>query len=311
MTDGSNAAVPLISVVTPTYNRCELVLRAVTSVMQQAADSWEMIVVDDGSTDDTVERLQRLAESEPRLALLEQSKQGAAAARMLGAQQARGRYLLFLDSDDELLAGAMDRFRSHLADGCEPGIVCLAAEEFSPEGRHQRNHHPRELGPAYDDFRALFLAGTFLVRRDVFHGCGGFPVTCRSSQHTEFSLRALPYCREHGLEVIAGDDIVLRIHAHAGEHLRSNFQTLLDGGLYIVDTHARQLQKCPKHYADWCMVTAVYAARMNDFALARNLFWRAVRWYPTNVKNVVRLMLASVPPIGRRVWKTNVTGTTV
>jgi hypothetical protein len=78
---------------------------------------------------------------------------------------------------------------------------------------------------------------------------------------------------------------------------------LLGGGLYIVRTHRRQLQKSPRHYSDWCSVTGVYAAKAGQFALARELLLQASRWYPRKTANLVRLALACCPPLARRIWQ--------
>lgn len=91
---------PEVSIILPTYNRVDVIGRAVASVILQTHDDWELIVVDDGSTDGTVERLQGL---DPRLRIVRQANQGVYAARNAGLAAAGGRYITFLDSDDEWL----------------------------------------------------------------------------------------------------------------------------------------------------------------------------------------------------------------
>lgn len=92
-------ASPLVSVVLPTYNRAELVVRAINSVLSQTVADLELIVVDDGSTDRTPEALARMGD--PRLRVLRlAANQGVAGARNAGIQQARGRFIAFQDSDD-------------------------------------------------------------------------------------------------------------------------------------------------------------------------------------------------------------------
>jgi glycosyltransferase involved in cell wall biosynthesis len=93
-------AVPLVSVVIPTYNRADTIQRAIRSVQFQTQEDWELIVVDDGSQDNTAEIV---AGMDPRLQLIRQTNQGVTAARNAGLRRATGRYLAFLDSDDEWL----------------------------------------------------------------------------------------------------------------------------------------------------------------------------------------------------------------
>ncbi|MEY2875673.1 MAG: hypothetical protein RLZZ373_3044 [Pseudomonadota bacterium] len=89
---------PEVSIILPTYNRVDVIGRAVASIIQQTHRDWELLVVDDGSTDHTVARLQGL---DPRIRCIRQANQGVAAARNAGIAAAAGRYVAFMDSDDE------------------------------------------------------------------------------------------------------------------------------------------------------------------------------------------------------------------
>ncbi|MEY2876335.1 MAG: hypothetical protein RLZZ373_3706, partial [Pseudomonadota bacterium] len=91
---------PEVSIILPTFNRVDVIGRAVSSVLRQTFHDWELIVVDDGSTDGTRARLEGL---DPRLRYIGQANQGVYVARNTGLQAARGRYVTFLDSDDEWL----------------------------------------------------------------------------------------------------------------------------------------------------------------------------------------------------------------
>ena len=91
---------PLVSIVMPTYNRADTIERAIRSVQAQTFTDWELIVIDDGSTDDTVAHIENL---EPRMRLLRQENRGFVGARNTGLSASKGRYLAFLDSDDEWL----------------------------------------------------------------------------------------------------------------------------------------------------------------------------------------------------------------
>lgn len=90
----------LVSVIVPTYNRRETIQAAIASVQRQTFSDWELIVVDDGSTDETADLIEG---SDPRLVLIRQKNQGVNAARNTAMLRARGRYIAFLDSDDEWL----------------------------------------------------------------------------------------------------------------------------------------------------------------------------------------------------------------
>ena len=89
-----------VSIILPTYNRADTLPRALSSVLQQRFGDWELIVVDDGSTDDTAALFE---ETDPRVRLIRQANQGCYAARNAGIDASIGRLVAFLDSDDEWL----------------------------------------------------------------------------------------------------------------------------------------------------------------------------------------------------------------
>jgi len=93
----SASVAPLVSVVMPAYNSARYIAEAIDSALQQDYPALEIIVVDDGSTDDTVNIVARYGD---KIRLLSQKNQGSAAARNLGIRQARGKYIAFLDADD-------------------------------------------------------------------------------------------------------------------------------------------------------------------------------------------------------------------
>jgi len=106
---GSHPTPPLVSVIIPLHNAEPFVGSAVRSVLEQTWPDLEVILVDDGSTDGSLEQCKAL--TDPRIRLIRQPKRGASAARNLGIRAARGRYLAFLDADD---CWKPDKLQRHL-----------------------------------------------------------------------------------------------------------------------------------------------------------------------------------------------------
>ena len=91
----------LVTIVTPSFNSSKFISRTISSVRTQSISDWEMIIVDDCSTDDTVEIVRRFNKEDPRIKLIElTTNSGAAVARNVAIQASQGRYIAFLDSDD-------------------------------------------------------------------------------------------------------------------------------------------------------------------------------------------------------------------
>ncbi len=184
---------PQISVVTPSYNRRDAVLRAIASVRAQALGDFEHIVVDDGSTDGTAEAVR--AVDDPRLRLIVQPfRQGANAARNAGIDAARSPLLAFLDSDDiylpHRLAWTVERF------GREPDLDLVISSFETIRGDRRSRSVNRE---AYVDaatlekalvMQVIYIAGSAItVRRETLLSAGAFDIDIPRLQDREVLLR--------------------------------------------------------------------------------------------------------------------------
>ena len=110
---------PLVSIIIPTFNRAHLIVETLDSVLAQTYSNWECIVVDDGSTDGTREML----EAFPQVIYHYQSNAGVCTARNKGAEIATGDWLIFLDSDDELLPSALADFSKAIGEKPSASIL--------------------------------------------------------------------------------------------------------------------------------------------------------------------------------------------
>lgn len=125
---------PLFSIITPAYNAEQYIRDCVTSVKAQNFVDWEMVVVDDGSTDGTARLVADLAATDPRVLLLSKTNGGVSSARNAGLDAARGRYVIFLDSDDEMPAGALAAYANAI-DREAPDVVQGVASRVGAQGR--------------------------------------------------------------------------------------------------------------------------------------------------------------------------------
>jgi glycosyltransferase involved in cell wall biosynthesis len=138
----------MVSVVIPTHNRAHMVGQAIDSVLQQTLSDVEIIVVDDGSTDDTEERVLSYGD---RVHYVRTQNGGVAHARNVGMRHARGRYLTFLDSDDQLYPYALELQSALLGRHPEVGLVCAEMSGFDDHGFFERYHLQAYHRSAYRD----------------------------------------------------------------------------------------------------------------------------------------------------------------
>jgi glycosyltransferase involved in cell wall biosynthesis len=136
---------PMVSVIMPTFNRADTIQRSIRSVQAQTFTDWELIVVDDGSTDNTVALIEGC---DPRLKILRQENQGAVGARNAGLRASAGSYIAFLDSDDEWLPHHLELCASFLSAFPEEQFVTNELWEDFGRGRVV-NHYRAEVEEYY------------------------------------------------------------------------------------------------------------------------------------------------------------------
>lgn len=102
--------VPTVSIIIPTYNRAHLIERAIESVLHQTYQDFELIIIDDGSTDNTDDIINKFQKKDDRIIYLKHDRnKGGSAARNTGIKASRGEYIAFLDSDDEWLPEKLEK----------------------------------------------------------------------------------------------------------------------------------------------------------------------------------------------------------
>ena len=182
-----------ISVIIPTYNRRELVRRAIDSVIKQSAGRHEIIVVDDGSTDGTADAL--LSAYGDRIRLLRQANAGVSSARNAGMREASAPLIALIDSDDLWLPGKSRLQMEWLAAHPEYGMVLCDVRRVEADGRQIDVFRRRDI--LSEDGWVLrwilrnpaLVPASVMFRRAVFHDIGGFDESLRTAEDLDFHLR--------------------------------------------------------------------------------------------------------------------------
>lgn len=186
-----------VTVVMPAYQAAATIAGALASIAGQTLKPREVIVVDDGSTDDTIKIVQDMASrmNGVSLRLFRQANQGAGAARNQALSHGCGAYFAFLDADDQWLPGKLEASMAVMQAG---QLVMSSHNLFGVDatGEHLIDSRSRYLANPQDPYRTLFLRGfisssTVVVRRDAALAAGGFDPALRSAQDYEFWLAVL------------------------------------------------------------------------------------------------------------------------
>jgi glycosyl transferase family 2 len=184
------------SVVIPTRNRLDFLKQAISSVWAQTYVDYEIIVVDDGSTDGSMDYVLSLGS---RVTALRQTNKGPGAARNLGAKRAVGHYLAFLDSDDCWYPWALATFNELIQQYQNPAVITAATLEFRGQlpdiGREDiaaeclSDYFETATDPSYTG------SGALVVKRAIFHRANGFDETMPVGEDLDFYFR-VGTCRD-------------------------------------------------------------------------------------------------------------------
>ena len=182
---------PLVSVIIPTHNRAEMLNRAVNSVLAQTMKDFELIVVSDGSTDNTQEVLEKIKDQ--RVCFLKhESEKGAAAARNTGIQASRGRYIAFLDDDDEWLPTKLEHQVLVIQNAQREVGLVYHWMEYVRDGCVLETRKPTLRGyifPEMLDKQAITNSSTLLLKREVLDIVYGFDETLWRGNDGDFIRR--------------------------------------------------------------------------------------------------------------------------
>ncbi|MBI5761260.1 MAG: glycosyltransferase [Planctomycetales bacterium] len=242
---------PTVSVIIPTFNRAVLVTRAVESVLGQTLPADEVIVIDDGSTDDTRDVLTRFGN---RIRYVFQENQGVSAARNRGIEAATGRYIAFLDSDDEWLPLKLERQVAHLES--HPEIDFVTCRDSTDDGQlktetyRDPRHQLRQflIRPFYSN------PSRYLVRRECFEEFGRFDPRFPPAEDLEMWLRLLKAgCR---FDILSEPLMIYHLTPGA---LSCDPRRAFRGELLVREHYVRTL---PARWDRW-IVGSLFTARMH------------------------------------------------
>jgi glycosyltransferase involved in cell wall biosynthesis len=274
---------PRFSVIIPTHNRAPVVRDAIESVLTQTLSDYEIIVVDDGSTDDTAALLK---EYKGRLTCAYQQNAGAAAARNRGIEMARGRFIAFLDSDDawapwtiETLACAVEQFGS-------PALV--AGRGASWASRPQVRREALQCRSSQNFLAASRAQSAFYgmpglaIRADVLRTAGGFRERLRTAEDQDLCLRlgdAIGFVQIDAPIVFFQRTDLEHLSGHVG-HAIDAVDVVIEGerqGRYPGGTELARTRR-----AMICALarrTAVMCSRAGKAAAALRIYRRCFAWH--------------------------------
>jgi len=299
---------PYISVIIPVYNQAHYIRDAVKSVATQTYTDWELVVVDDGSTDNSPSVLSELASSVPRTSVIRQENQGRAAARNTGLEAAAGSLIVFLDADDQLYPHKLERQVTFLQEHPDVGVVysdVMLCDETGQElVRHSLANMPHH--PSGRIVESLFLRNSIpihsaMVRRTCIEQAGVFDENLpQGTEDWDFWIRLACHCRfQYQAEALG----LYRVHGamitHASDQMWRSFTALQDK-----ITRMPEFIGAPKRIrSHFYRICGVALGMRGDMPGAQEHLRRSIRLFPQDPGALALLMLSY---LGRDVFRRSV-----
>lgn len=183
---------PYVSVVMPCYNQGRYIEKAVESIINQTYTNWELIIIDDGSTDDSFQIIQEIQKKDDRICCFTQTNGGPSLARNNGEKKAKGKYICFFDSDDLLSPYYFEKGVKYMDEHTDCAVFYSRIQRFGKLND--------ELNIRYIDYRHLLgqsaLFPTSLIRKVDFDRIGGFDESMKGYEDWEMFIRLLYHNEE-------------------------------------------------------------------------------------------------------------------
>ncbi len=222
---------PLFSILIPVYNRGKLITETIDSVLNQSYNDFEIIVVDDGSSDDSLEVLKGYGD---KIVLLQQKNSGPEVARNLAAANAKGEYFVFLDSDDLLLEWALETYAKIISKFDQPALVLGKLFAYRNENELlslSKIKTPIEV-VVYDDYlkkdrKNWSSSSIIVVKKKVFFDAGGLRNSTPNTFHIDDHNFLMRTCNYGPMILVEHPFTVLyRLHGTNSIH---NLQLIING----------------------------------------------------------------------------------
>ncbi len=219
---------PLVSILMTAYNREQYIGEAIESVLSNSYQNFELIIVDDGSKDQTVNIAKSYADKDSRIKVfVNQKNLGDYPNRNKAASYASGEFMMYVDSDDKLNTDTINRILSSVADVTSLNFAMYWAhsnDTFILNGKDALDKHFNE-----QQFLYMGPGGTF-IRRSFFNSIGCYPVKYGPANDMYFNLKA---CCNSDIHLFPFDFIYYRIHA--GQEINNTYGYLYNNYNYMRD----------------------------------------------------------------------------
>ncbi len=287
---------PFFSVIIPSYNRAQLLPKAIQFVLNQTFNNYELIIVDDGSVDKTKETIESYF-VHPQIKYIYQTNKGVCAARNTGARNAVGDFIVFLDSDDEVSPNWLQDFFI-LSQKESFDVIFCDMEEVTDSG--ERKAVLAKKPYANRNVQGIFLAGAFAIKKWLFDEIGAYDERLKFGENTELGIRL----RTRGVHMGFTETCHFFYKVSVGEGGKNN-RNKMESNIRIVEKHTEYFKKNPNTKKLFLQVAAVSAIKIGEYRTANRIFEQLKKEFPKDLKLRLQCFISSFPRLADIVWKSN------
>jgi len=285
--------VQLFSIIIPVYNRAAIVSSTIDSVLNQDCNDFEIILIDDGSTDEIENNISNYIANKG-LIFHTQANSGVSAARNKGASLATGEYLVFLDSDDHVTKNWLSDFEQKIKSNNPDIVYCginRLKENILVEYTNPRN--PYKDGKSFGNV----IPGSFCIKTTLFNKIGGYDCILAYGENTELGFRIK--MENPSVEFVDSPNLLYTLHENShGKNERNK----MNGLIYTINKHPQLFNDDKDMKRRFLTIAGVAAIQCNEIKIARELFYKAWMIKFLSLNSFIRFLFSSFPMLGKLIW---------
>lgn len=285
----------LVSVIIATYNRASLLERAIKSVLNQTFKNFELIIVDDGSTDNTCELVNQFIQIDSRVKYIWQENSGGPAKpRNMGIRKAKGEYITILDSDDEILPEKLEKQVNKFQSEPENvGVVYCGIKYVSKNGKcRTKKVIPSLKGNLFVKLLQDSFLGysTLLIKKECFQKSGLFDNTLPSGEDWDMWIRI---SKNYEFDYVPEALSIYNIH---GKQISADFKDTIEGFKRILDKYKADISRFPSIYSDHLIRIGIFCCINGDLSTGQKYFSESIKIKPYQIKAYLNFIFLKITP---------------
>lgn len=283
----------MISIAMPAYNRAHLLPRSIKSVLDQEYQQWELLIIDDGSTDNTDEVVSGFLK-DPRIKYIKKENTGAAHSRNVGVNHAQFEWITFLDSDDEAKPNWLSEVYKVMEE-FNPSLIFCGNDNINSDGKLNYVTLPIVYNKIFPNVKYNMLSGMFFLKRTDFIKLGGYDTEMKSGQHTELGFRLIPYLMSTNSIIKDIQQSLVKVHIHEGARIRTNPKMKYAGATYCLEKHEVFFKDRPTFKSQYLGIAGYNAHLIGLKKTAIHYFIKSFYTKPS-LKSAFRILFYTLKP---------------